>query len=150
MTTSELLIHVNVGDFDQAPGSLLERAVRHTVSGEGRSGGEVSLTLLDDGAIQALNRDYLGKDSITDVISFSLGEDGELLGDIYVGMSQAERQAVDVDVPLDEELARLAIHGVLHVLGYDHPAGPEREDSPMYALQEVYLQGVLADEERRT
>ncbi len=149
MTTSELLIHVNVGDFDQAPGSLLERAVRNTVSGERRSGGEVSLTLLSDGAIQALNRDYLGKDSITDVISFSLGEDGELLGDIYVGMSQAERQAVDLDVPLDEELARLAIHGVLHVLGHDHPAGPEREDSPMYALQEAYLQGVLADEERR-
>jgi len=145
----ELLIHVNVGAFDQAPASLLEQAVRHTVSGEGRSVGEVSLTLLDDDAIQALNRDYLGKDAITDVISFSLGEEGELLGDVYVGGSQAERQAADLDVPLDEELARLAIHGVLHVLGYDHPAGPEREHSPMYSLQEEYLQGVLvADEER--
>lgn len=149
MKAPELLIHVNVGAFGQAPASLLERAVRHTVYGEGRSVGEVSLTLLDDDAIQALNRDYLGKDSTTDVISFSLGEEGELLGDIYVGMSQAERQAADLDVPLDEELARLAIHGVLHVLGYDHPAGPEREHSSMYSLQEEYLQGVLvADEER--
>ncbi len=149
MTKVDLLIHVNVGAFEQVPGSLLEQAVRRTLSGEGRSVGEVSLTLLDDDAIQALNREYLGRDAPTDVISFSLGEEEELLGDIYVGMPQAERQAADVDVPLDEELVRLAIHGVLHVLGYDHPEGPEREDSPMYSLQEAYLRGVVPGEERR-
>lgn len=143
MITSELRIHVNVGAFTEAPASLLERAVRETVSAEGRSGGEVSLTLLGDDAVRELNRGYLGKDVPTDVISFSLGDGDELLGDIYVGMPQARRQAEELDVALDEELVRLAIHGALHVLGYDHPDGPDREDCPMYALQEAYVKSVL-------
>ena len=81
----------------------------------------------------------------TDVISFSLGDGDELLGDIYVGLPQARRQAEDFGVALDEELVRLAIHGSLHVLGYDHPDGPEREGCAMYALQEAYLKSILAE-----
>jgi len=144
MTASELLIHVNIGDFGEAPEALLERAVRHALSGEGRDDGEVSVTLLGDEGIQDLNRSYLGKDAPTDVISFSIGEGDDLLGDIYLGVPQARRQAAELDVPLDEELARLAIHGALHVLGYDHPEGVDREDSAMYNLQEAYLQAVLS------
>ena len=144
MIASELRIHVNVGAFTEAPAALLERAVRDTVSGEGRSTGEISLTLLGDDAVRELNKGYLGKDAPTDVISFSLGDGGELLGDIYVGMPQARRQANELGIDLDEELVRLAIHGTLHVLGHDHPAGPEREDCPMYALQEAYLKSILA------
>jgi len=143
MTTSGLHIHVNLGAFTDAPAALLERAVRETLVAEGRSAGEVSLTLLGDDAVRELNKGYLGKDTPTDVISFSLGDGDELLGDIYVGLPQARRQAEEFGVALDEELVRLAIHGSLHVLGYDHPEGPERDDCPMYTLQEAYLKGVL-------
>jgi probable rRNA maturation factor len=147
MTAADVLIHINVGEFEAVPRALLERAVRHTVAREGRVSGEVSLTLMDDAGIGELNKSYLGKDGPTDVIAFSLGEGDDLLGDIYVGMGQAQRQAADIGVPIAEELARLAIHGTLHVLGHEHPEGPDRDASPMYALQESYLSGVLGDGE---
>ena len=146
MIASELRIHVNLGAFTEAPAALLERAVRETLSAEGQSAGEISLTLLGDDAVRELNKGYLGKDHPTDVISFSLGDGAELLGDIYVGMPQARRQAAELGVDLNEELVRLAIHGVLHVLGHDHPEGPERERCPMYALQEAYLKSILEAE----
>ena len=143
MTVAPLRIHVNVGSYDEAPEALIAEAVLHTVGGEGRAEGEISVTLLGDDGIREMNREYLGKDMPTDVISFSLGEGDALLGDVYIGMDQAERQAQELDVSFPEEVVRLAIHGALHVLGHDHPEGPEREASPMYALQEAYLAQVL-------
>lgn len=114
----------------------LEGAVLLALADAGVMEAEVSLTLLGDDAIRDLNLRYLGKDRPTDVIAFSLGRVPVLVGDVYVGVDQAARQAAEVGVPLAEELARLAIHGTLHVLGHDHPEADGREASPMYALQE--------------
>jgi probable rRNA maturation factor len=78
------------------------------------------------------------------VITFALHGEGEPpLGDIYVGWEQALRQAADFGVSPAEELARLAVHGTLHVLGYDHPEGPERERSSMWIRQEQILREVM-------
>lgn len=103
----------------------------------------ISVTLLGDDAIAEINSQYLGHEGPTDVISFPLWENGEpVVGDIYVGLEQARRQAEDMAVPLPQELRRLVIHGTLHVLGYDHPEGEEREDSEMWLLQEQILREV--------
>lgn len=111
---------------------------------EGRLQGEVSVTLVDDADIAAMNERYLGREGPTDVIAFALHADGEpLLGDIYIGYEQAARQAGEENLPLDEELARLAIHGFLHIVGWDHPSGDERFSSPMFQRQEALLRGVL-------
>lgn len=139
-------VFVDVGDFADAPSALLEQAVRRARSTTGREDVEISLALLDDEDIRELNRRYLGRDRPTDVIAFPLGAGEDLVGDVYLGLEQARRQADELGVPLGEELARLAIHGVLHVLGHDHPEGPERERSPMYVLQERILQEVLRDD----
>lgn len=105
---------------------------------------EISVALLADGEMQRLNAEYLGKDETTDVLAFALSKGAEpTVGDIYLGFEQASRQAAEVGVELSHELARLAIHGTLHVLGYDHPEGPERLESPMFELQERLLQEVL-------
>jgi rRNA maturation RNase YbeY len=93
--------------------------------------------------MRELNRRYLGKDVPTDVIAFALGEGGDLVGDVYVGVEQARRQAEELGLAVEEELARLVIHGVLHVLGHDHPEGPERLRSHMFFLQERVLREVL-------
>lgn len=124
--------------------ALLERAVSAALRDAGHGDGTVSLTLLDDTGIAALNAEYLGRDGATDVIAFPLHEAGETpVGDVYVGVEQATRQAKAYGVPLEEELVRLAIHGMLHVLGHDHPAGPEREQSEMWALQERLVREVV-------
>lgn len=107
-------------------------------------GAEVSLTFVTDEEIARLNEKWLDRDGPTDVIAFSLGDE-PLVGDIYVSRDAARRQAEEFDLPLDEEMLRLAIHGVLHVAGYDHPDGDDRLGSPMYLLQERVLARLLGD-----
>ncbi|MEJ2204161.1 MAG: rRNA maturation RNase YbeY [Gemmatimonadota bacterium] len=136
---SDLVVQVTVGACTAVSGDLLERAVRETFAAGGGGPGEISLTLLGDGAIRILNRDYLGEDRVTDVLAFSLGTGSRSVGDVYVGADQAARQAADYGVSVAEELVRLTIHGTLHVLGHEHPEGPERTESPMYRMQEALV-----------
>ncbi len=122
----------------------LHQAVSLVLRTAGLSEGEISLTLLDDDSIRELNRTYLGKDAPTDVISFALHEGDEaVLGDVYVGYEQAANQAVEAGISIEEELARLSIHGTLHVLGYDHPDTEARFSSEMFILQESLVQKLL-------
>ena len=93
-------------------------------------GVEVGVTFLDDAAIQELNRDYRGKDRPTDVLSFALNEgeepeivdapEEELLWDILISLETTARQAEEYGHTLERELAYLTVHGMLHLLGYDH------------------------------
>jgi len=136
-------VAVNAGDFRGVPHALIRAAVVHALEHEGVRRGEVSVTMLSDDEIRAMNRDYLSKDRPTDVIAFSLGGDEGVMGDVYVGLEQARRQADELGIPAEEEIARLAVHGVLHVLGHEHPEDAGREDSPMYRLQERLLDEVL-------
>ena len=136
-------MHVDVATCAEAHESTLARAVRHTLEFEGCDDADFSLALLDDASMRELNARYLGKDQTTDVLAFSLGEADEVIGDVYVGFEQARRQASEHDVPVEEELVRLAVHGTLHVLGHDHPEGPGREGSPMFELQERLVRELL-------
>ncbi|MDT8435533.1 MAG: rRNA maturation RNase YbeY [Gemmatimonadota bacterium] len=102
--------------------------------------GELSVTFLPDEEMGELNRTWLGRSGPTDVIAFGL-EGPARTGDVYVAPETAARNARELGIDVDEELARLVIHGVLHVLGHDHPEGDERYGSPMYELQEELLKG---------
>ena len=135
-------IQVNLGPYKDAPRFLLEQAARTTLLDDGRSG-ELSITLVGDHGIAELNARYTGQDAPTDVLAFSIGTDQLPLGDIYVCMDQAIRQASENGVPLNEELVRLVIHGALHVLGHDHPKDSHRFTSPMFKLQEQLVDQVL-------
>lgn len=134
--TTDLTVIVNAGDHADVPIDRIQDAVRRCVVACGGNAGDFSVTFLGDPEIRAMNAEYLDRDWPTDVISFSLGESERPLGDVYVGYDQAIGQAADAGVSRVEEMTRLAIHGVLHVLGHDHPDGPERIESPMYVLQE--------------
>lgn len=108
---------------------------------------ETSLVICDDEMIHEFNRDYRGKDAPTDVLSFSqdegeglsLGEAGDYLGDIMISLDRAKAQALEFGVSLEEELARLAIHGTLHLLGFDHERS-EADEKKMFDLQDAYLE----------
>jgi probable rRNA maturation factor len=122
----------------------IEAAVRHVLAEEGVRSAEISVALLGDAEIAALNQQYLEHEGPTDVISFPLHDHGEApLGDIYVGVEQAARQAAGFGATPAEEVLRLAVHGTLHVLGYDHPAGAERAGCDMYVRQEALLSAIL-------
>ena len=94
-----------------------------------RDNAELSILLTDNNDIQELNKRYLKKDKPTDVLSFPMRDfnskpltpDSEfILGDIVISIETAKAQAKENDVTLDEEMARLLIHGILHLLGFDH------------------------------
>lgn len=143
MSAGVLDVSVNADTLPDAPVALLERAVLVTLREEGIEEADISVTLLADGDMLRLNERWLGRGDATDVLAFSLGGEGATVGDVYVGHEQAARQAVELGVDPEEELVRLAIHGTLHVLGHDHPEGPEREGSPMFRRQEALVRTVL-------
>ena len=104
----------------------LGRRLARAMTAAGEPGSQLSLSLVDDEEIRALNRDYRDKDRPTDVLSFAMreGEGGalhpELLGDVVISVETAERQAAEAGHSLDEELLALAVHGLAHLLGEDH------------------------------
>lgn len=102
---------------------------------------ELSIVLASDAQIQEINRDYLQRDKPTNVISFAMqeGEDAGLqtglLGDVVISVETAARDAAEAGVPFESELYFLLLHGVLHLLGYDHERGTDEEAAVMEAKE---------------
>ena len=99
----------------------------------------ISIAFVANGQIAKLNREHLGRSGPTDVIAFGFGPTGPhgaVVGDIYIAPEVARRNAKELGVGVREEVARLVVHGTLHVLGRDHPEGPGRTASTMWAEQE--------------
>jgi probable rRNA maturation factor len=107
--------------------------------------GELSLVFCDNSTIQVLNRDYRGKDKATDVLSFpqlenvQKGERVESLGDLVISVEKTIEQAKERKHSFDTELWRLLVHGLLHLLGYDHEKVPVREARRMRRKEDEIL-----------
>lgn len=105
-----------------------------------------SVVFVGDEEIHEMNREYRGVDRVTDVISFAFEDNNDLvyndirmLGDIFICIPQMKRQATEYGHSEKRELAFLAVHGILHLLGYDHMN--EEDEKVMFALQELILDG---------
>lgn len=96
----------------------------------GETSAELTVSLVGDGEIHGLNRDYRGKDRPTDVLAFALREGepvpgaGDELGDLVISLDTAARQAAERGRTIAEEVRTLLVHGLLHLLGYDHEVSP--------------------------
>ena len=127
-----------------------------TLNALGLPASELAVTIVGDRAIRTLNRDYLGKDRPTNVISFPLNEgecsgiNPDVLGDVVISAATAAREAHEGEIPFTERLSFLLLHGILHLAGYDHErSGPEeatRMEEKERELQEVLRRaGCLAE-----
>jgi probable rRNA maturation factor len=102
---------------------------------------ELSITIVGDRSIRTLNRDYLGRDKATNVISFAMqeGEFGalnpELLGDVVISADTAAREADEAGDSFLSRLYFLLLHGILHITGYDHERSGEAEAARMEARE---------------
>ena len=136
----------------QRPGSprgqlfdTLARVAARVLRWEGARRARVELALLAPTAMRRLNRRATGRRGLTDVIAFTLPQpDGAILGDVYICPAAARAFVAHHGTgALREELVRLAVHGTLHVLGYDHPDGPGRTRSTMWQRQERYVRRLM-------
>lgn len=130
----------------------LDRAVRETLRQQGVQAATVTVLIADDDTVQALNREYRAVDAPTDVLSFPAHGEAErplalppeveqelsrYLGDIVIAYAYTTRQAHTFNTPVAAELRLLAVHGTLHLLGYDHAT--EEEERAMWAAQDAVL-----------
>lgn len=119
----------------------VEKIVRKVFEFLKKPEGDLSVNLVSEKKIKELNKKYRGKDKVTDVLSFPLDECrirnvecGDDLGDIFICEAQVKRQAREYKVSEKEEFKRMLVHGVLHLLGFDHQKASEAKK--MFKLQE--------------
>ena len=133
------------------PVKLLERAAQAALENQSKPlDSELTIVLTDDAHIQELNRDYLGIDAPTDVLSFPASEiDGSeidpetgspYLGDIIISLPYAAKSAAQAGHPLEAEVQLLVVHGVLHLLGHDHARAKEK--AKMWKAQAEILESL--------
>jgi len=130
--------------------ALLRRAAEAAWAGAGgRGAAELSILLADDARVRQLNRDYRGKDKPTNVLSFPAGDEGaagrpRMLGDVALALETIRREAQAQSKSLGDHASHLTVHGVLHLLGYDHET--ETQANAMEALETEILRGLgIAD-----
>ncbi|HET9013513.1 MAG TPA: rRNA maturation RNase YbeY [Gemmatimonadaceae bacterium] len=123
------------------------RVAERVLRAEGARHAMLSVAFVTDREIASLNWRHLRHRGPTDVISFGYApgaKDGPVVGDVYIAPGVARRNAVAHGRGVREETLRLVVHGVLHVLGYDHPDDESRYASPMWRRQERLLRAALA------
>ncbi len=139
------MIHVE-STLDPRPvaAELIQRAGASVLAHESRRG-ELTVVLTGDERLHELNREYLGIDAPTDVLSFAASEidpdtHKAYLGDVLISVPRAEAQARAAGHSLEAEVQLLVVHGVLHLLGYDH--ADEAQRSRMWSVQDEILESV--------
>lgn len=138
-------IEVALGLGLRISSATLEHTALETLQQQLVLDADLTLVVSDDDAIRELNRNFLGNDSPTDVLSFPANEmDPETgrhyLGDVIISLPRAREQAEGAGNPLEAELQLLVIHGVLHLLGYDHAEAEEK--ARMWAAQAQVLESL--------
>ncbi|CCQ91971.1 putative metalloprotease PERMA_1963 [Nitrospina gracilis 3/211] len=122
----------------------IKKEARRVLSALDLENEELSILLTDDARIHELNLQYRDKDQATDVLSFPQDEDAvnetgdRLLGDVVLSVETADRQAHDHHLSLQEELILLLIHGILHLMGYDHETSRKDASFMKSKTQEIF------------
>ena len=116
------------------------RSVEKALKREGVKHGRVDIIFLDDKELRRLHKQWFHRDTVTDVITFPLIEEPPIHAEIYISVPRARSQALEFGVSLANELCRLAVHGALHVAGYDDATDQQRH--VMHQLENKYISGL--------
>lgn len=132
--------------FDDINGDWILDRAEEIVKNLRLSAVTLTLVMTDNDYIRTINNNFRKKDKPTDVISFAyrenpfpgLPDELENLGDIYISLEKAKEQSVEYGVTLKEEVKRLLIHGILHLLGYDHEKGRKQAEEMRSKEDEIF------------
>lgn len=145
----DLQVELSLNQEEKQALSVILKALRKAAQSENLPPADVAVTVVDNKQIHELNKEYRQVDRPTDVLSFPLWEPGEdwviaeeeetvPLGDIVISYPQAKEQAEEYGHSIERELGFLAVHGFLHLLGYDHETAEEEKE--MFQRQEEILE----------
>ncbi|NNE29200.1 MAG: rRNA maturation RNase YbeY [Saprospiraceae bacterium] len=141
----EILFHNEEVDFKLPNAELLKDWIQAVAKNEGKATGDLNIVLCSDAYLHSLNIEFLGHDTLTDIITFPFGED-ELEGDIFISLDRIRENAQIYKVDLLTELHRVIIHGVLHLCGYTDNSKEEqlvmrqKEDDSLALLNQTNKQ----------
>jgi len=127
------------------PGRKIKEIIKFVIKEMGKDNSELSLVLCNNDYIHFYNKEYRNKDYPTDVLSFVDGERiGKItyLGDIIISIDKVKSQSEEYGVSFEEEFSRLLVHGILHLLGYDHETS-EEDEKVMMSIQDKLVDEVL-------
>ena len=130
---------------DKINNKNIEDIINKLLATEKLNNTEFNIIIVDDTRIKELNKQYRSIDEITDVLSFAFNDtsgiieyERDIIGEVYISFPQAMRQASELDHTIDDELRWLAVHGLYHLLGYDH-IKPEDEKVMRTKEEEILL-----------
>ena len=131
-------IHYEQTDFKHPDEEKLKQWITYTAGLEGFQTGDINIIFTNDEYLYDLNRIYLNHDYYTDVITFPYNEPGIIAGDIFISVDRVKDNAEIFNTSFEQELNRVVIHGILHLLGYkDHT---EEEKTQMRQKEDFYLE----------
>lgn len=105
-------------DFNLDNEEAIASWLSNVITSENKKEGEINYIFCDDEYLHKINLEYLNHDTLTDIISFDYTMGNELSGDVFVSIERVKENAVDFNVPFEDELKRVLVHGVLHYCGY--------------------------------
>ena len=147
-TDWDIGITVLAGDWQEPEIEAAISATQSALGAEGvENGAELSIAFADDETVREYNRDYRGKDKATNVLSFPQdpepGPDGTIvLGDILLARETCVREATELGLTFSDHLSHLSVHGVLHLLGYDHEIDEDAEEMETREVQILAEMGI--------
>ena len=131
-------IHTVYTDFQTPSQQNLSQFVEALIKRENKEPGSVNIIFTDNEEVFALNSRYLNHHYYTDVLAFPYSENGPVEGDIFISLDKVYENSLDYDTEFENELLRVLIHGVLHLIGYDDLTSPEQQH--MHHLENRYLE----------
>lgn len=111
--------------------------LKEAIASEGYSSGELTFIFCNDTFLQSINKTYLNHEDLTDIITFDYSQDKVIGGDIYISIQRVKENALNYSVSFDDELHRVMVHGVLHLMGYKDKK--KSEIALMRKKEEAYL-----------
>ncbi|SDW20789.1 rRNA maturation RNase YbeY [Aequorivita viscosa] len=115
-------------EFELQEQDRLKDWIANTINSEGLELGEISYVFCDDDYLHKLNVEFLGHDTLTDIISFDYGMGRQVNGEIFISVERVAENAITYNVPFEKELHRVIIHGILHYCGYKDKTSDEENN----------------------
>lgn len=130
--------HIQVPGFKLSGRREIKKWVTNVIIDHGKRPGQIDFIYCSDEYILGLNKKYLGHDYYTDILTFDYSEDENLVsGDIFISIDRLRENAKELEIPLQDELNRVMVHGILHLLGYGDRTKEER--TLMRGKEDYYL-----------